>query len=134
MFKCLTDNILLDDFKSVLQRLGAMSLDGTLNSSSQQLNGSQTQTNSKLDPMSPKSSRIGSVANVTPVTRTVSDESDQFNFIDLLHDRSDLALPRSNEKRRASTSNIGRVGVRIQQLPRLPFNNNLVVRKDSMQS
>jgi hypothetical protein len=29
VFKCLTDNILLDDFKSVLQRLGDMKEDGT---------------------------------------------------------------------------------------------------------
>lgn len=31
VFKCLTDNIMLDDFKSVLQRLGAVKLDGTSN-------------------------------------------------------------------------------------------------------
>ncbi len=29
VFKCLTDNIMLDDFKSVLQRLGAMKVDGS---------------------------------------------------------------------------------------------------------
>lgn len=29
VFKCLTDNIMLDDFKAVLQRLGAMKLDGS---------------------------------------------------------------------------------------------------------
>jgi hypothetical protein len=30
VFKCLTDNILLDDFKSVLQRLGGIKEDGTI--------------------------------------------------------------------------------------------------------
>lgn len=31
VFKCLTDNIMLDDFKAVLQRLGALKLDGDMN-------------------------------------------------------------------------------------------------------
>ena len=30
VFKCLTDNIMLDDFKSVLQRLSALKVDGSI--------------------------------------------------------------------------------------------------------
>lgn len=77
-----------------------------------------TQVNSKYEVTQLCESRLNSVATVSPMTRH---DSDQINFIDTLHDASDIALAdQKSGGRKGSSSSVGKVGVKIQKLPRLP--------------
>lgn len=97
-----------------------MSLDRTITPSSQQ--PEPPSNSSKSDASEQRVSRFNSDATAVASTRrTASTVSDQITFLDPLHDRHDLAIGPSHERRRASTNDIGRVGIRIQRLPRLPF-------------
>jgi hypothetical protein len=118
VFKCLTDNIMLDDFKSVLQRLGALKLDGS----------QAMQTNS---------------LNMTPNEKAAlgGDEDEQFhlehvgspNSLENARKRTSLsgrlldsgeALDSANQTRRKqslASSAVGRLGVKVSHLPGLGF-------------
>ena len=115
VFKCLTDNIMLDDFKSVLQRLGAVKLDGS----------TAMQTNSM---------------NLTPNERAGLRENDQPDDADdstwqdhrptrqrtyslsgrTLEDEETLdGSGRARRKASVAASAVGKVGMKIRKLPSL---------------
>lgn len=115
VFKCLTDNILLDDFKSVLQRLGAMKIDGTEatmgEASSLHTHAKFGSTDHQEDPFH---------GNGPTALSHDSRASDQIGLADALNDGPEVAATKSKSKN-SSSSGIGRYGVKIQKLPSLPF-------------
>jgi len=112
VFKCLTDNILLDDFKSVLQRLGDMKEDGT-------------------------TAMLPNLMNVNPSEKTgLADHREEALGESLSRGRSDQPLDHSstvpgcnqlpddfeNEyKAQGMAANaVGKLGIKIYKLPKLP--------------
>lgn len=62
--------------------------------------------------------RYSSFATAQSVT--LRRDSEQIGYVDMLHDTSDLALSGTG-KRKGSGVSVGKVGLKIQKLPRLPF-------------
>jgi hypothetical protein len=95
VFKCLTDNILLDDFKSVLQRLGDMKEDGTIAMLPNSMNvnpGEKTGSADHREGLGESSSR-----------RRVPDDSE------------------NEYKTQGMAANaVGKLGIKIHKLPNLP--------------
>jgi hypothetical protein len=110
VFKCLTDNILLDDFKSVLQKLGSMEM------------GQRTATGTFRDSMSPskvaRSEHLedeGGPASNTGRSRC-SAQSDSMKVI--YDENGQRRNPYNNT---GNKSVLGKYTVKIQNLPKLPF-------------
>jgi hypothetical protein len=118
VFKCLTDNIMLDDFRSVLQRLGAVKLDGT---NAMQTNSLNLSANEKLD-----------IGGDEDETRHIEHGS-YLSHPAARHMRMSLSgrklddgetLDRDGRSRRRqslSNSGVGRLGVKMSKLPSLAF-------------
>jgi hypothetical protein len=115
VFKCLTDNILLDDFKSVLQRLGAIKIDGT---DATMAEASSLRTHDKFGSTEHQEDAFHGTGPT--VLSNDSRASDQMGLADALNDGPEMAVTESKSKN-SSMSGIGRYGVKIQKLPSLPF-------------
>lgn len=112
VFKCLTDNILLDDFKSVLQRLGDPKEDGTTAMLPESTNGNTAE----------KAVSAGHYEETCgePSSRGVLGQSFD-DFITAPDLDQTLEDSGNGYTRRCIESNsIGRVGVKIHKLPELP--------------
>lgn len=132
VFKCLTDNILLDDFKSVLQRLGAMKLDGT-NITAPYPDAEDSQFNDKHAITEHHEGGLNFITGPS-ITSNEGANPDKIEFVDMLNDSPGLRA--ENSKRNsasASTNGIGKFGVKIQDLPGLPYSprKELKVTKES---
>ena len=121
VFKCLTDNIMLDDFKSVLQRLGAIKLDGT---EAMQQNSLNLSPNEKAGAINDDYD----VAHVEELRRRGAnrksvDQSHRHSLSGrLLDDGEDLDTDGRARRRQSITAGaVGKLGLKIRQLPRLPF-------------
>jgi hypothetical protein len=118
VFKCLTDNIMLDDFKSVLQRLGAVKLDGT---NAMQSNSLNLSANEKLniggDEDETRHSEHGVYhKGATPRHMRMSLSGR------ILDDGETLdGDGRSRRRQSLARSGIGRFGVKMSKLPSLSF-------------
>jgi hypothetical protein len=110
VFKCLTDNIMLDDFKSVLQRLGGMKLDGTSLSNDNSL----TIESNKSEHMSENSSH----------RHRLSLSGRMLEKDEVLDDSG-----RSRRRQSMAASALGSVGVKVRKLNRLPFMQNSAQRE-----
>jgi hypothetical protein len=119
VFKCLTDNIMLDDFKSVLQRLGAMKLDGMdamgRNSMNLPPNEKAGYTNDDYDVSHVEQLRNRSLSN-----HSVGSRGRQRSFSGRLLDDGEY-LDDDGRARRKQSLAVGKLGVKIHRLPRLPF-------------
>jgi hypothetical protein len=126
VFKCLTDNIMLDDFKSVLQRLGAVKLDGT---NAMQTNSLNMTPNEKAalggdeDELSPQHHRLH-IENVdsSSSSKWMSPRREERMSLSgrVLDEGEDLdAHGRSRRKQSLSSSAVGKMGVKLPRLPGL---------------
>lgn len=111
MFKCLTDNILLDDFKSVLQRLGNMSLDETSATFRQSMNVNPTEKSQSTDH---REDVYGEASTGVTLNRTPDSISTPVDFEDALND------PELGRQHSTTANAIGKLGIKIQRLPKLP--------------
>jgi len=114
VFKCLTDNILLDDFKSVLQRLGDAKEDGTTAMLPDSMNALPTQKTNSADhhedilgggSSSRGERRHQSLDNLPPMAeynQPPEESGDEYN-------------PQG-----MAVNSIGKLGVKIRKLPKLP--------------
>jgi hypothetical protein len=119
VFKCLTDNIMLDDFRSVLQRLGAVKLDGTNNA--MQSNSLNMTANEKL-----------TIGGDEDETRHIEAHSQRpglaprhmrMSLSGRILDEGEILDGDGSTRRRQSLANsgIGRLGVKMSKLPSLSF-------------
>lgn len=124
VFKCLTDNILLDDFKSVLQRLGAMKTDGTSDS----MPSSENNHNSRNKSLTTEH-REGEF----PVYSREQQESGLIGLSEALQDEvgenSGQQYERSNTS--VNENGVGKYGIKIMRLPKLPFSRSNGKGKES---
>jgi len=112
VFKCLTDNILLDDFKSVLQRLSEAKEDGTTAMLPDSMNAHPTQ-------------KIGVADHQEDIFGGSSSKGGGGPSLDQL-----AAMPEYDQlpehcgdeyKNQGMAANpVGKLGVKIQKLPNLP--------------
>ncbi|KAH8687343.1 hypothetical protein BGZ60DRAFT_362968 [Tricladium varicosporioides] len=112
VFKCLTDNILLDDFKNVLHRLGEIKEDGTTAMLSNSVNVNQSE---KLGSSYHREEAFGGSSS-----RSRGDQS-----LDHLRAAQDVnQFPdnsrKSYEMQGVAANSVGRLGVKIHKLPSLP--------------
>jgi hypothetical protein len=114
VFKCLTDNIMLDDFKNVLQRLGAMQVDGSTAMLPNSLNltpdekwelGKPTQVEDTNNP----SARLTSERAPSISGRMLDDNELLDNF------------GHGRRKESMETHFVGNASMKIQRLPKLPL-------------
>jgi len=116
VFKCLTDNIMLDDFRSVLQRLGAVKLDGT---NAMQTNSLNLSPNEKLN--------IGGDEDETRHVEThrprIGSRATRMSLSGRMLDDGETLDGDGSTRRRQSLANsgIGRLGVKMSKLPSLSF-------------
>ena len=112
MFKCLTDNIMLDDFKSVLQRLGALKLDGNLNA--MQSNSLNMLPNSKAGNIDDDDERF---EHADSQSRRGS-RNDRTSFSGRLLDEGETLddSGRSRRKHSMTASGVGKFGKKIRRL------------------
>ncbi|KAE9988422.1 hypothetical protein EG328_011182 [Venturia inaequalis] len=132
VFKCLTDNIMLDDFKSVLQRLGAVKLDGT---NAMQTNSLNMTPNEKAalggdeedddDEMNHHDHRLH-IENVDSkdAHRWMAHPREERTSLSgrVLDEGEDLdSHGRSRRKQSIASSTVGKMGVKLPHLPSLHF-------------
>jgi len=126
VFKCLTDNIMLDDFKSVLQRLGAVKLDGT---NAMQTNSLNMTPNEKAalggdeDELNPQHHRLH-IENVdsSSSSKWMAPRREERTSISgrILDEGEDLdPQGRSRRKQSLASSAVGKMGVKLPKLPGL---------------
>lgn len=121
VFKCLTDGIMLDDFKSVLQRLGAVKLDGT---NAMQTNSLNMSANEKLEVGGDEDEHYAEYTN--PAARRmrmsmsgrVLDDGESLDGDGYARRRQSLAV-----------STVGKVGIKMSKLPGLSFIKNRAERE-----
>ncbi|QDS74103.1 hypothetical protein FKW77_009722 [Venturia effusa] len=128
VFKCLTDNIMLDDFKSVLQRLGAVKLDGTTAMQSNSLNMTPNEKAALAD----DEDELTLHHHRLHIENLDSDDSHRW----MAHRREERvslsgrilddgeALDshgRSRRKQSIASSTVGKIGVRLPHLPTFHF-------------
>lgn len=110
VFKCLTDNILLDDFKSVLQRLGNLKVDGTTAMLQNSMNLNPSEKSGSADhhheeAFAESSSRVRRKQPLGGVSGAMDHDSDL----------------ESGPGRYSTTANaVGKLGIKINKLPKLP--------------
>jgi hypothetical protein len=110
VFKCLTDNILLDDFKSVLQRLGDLKVDGTtaMLPNSMVLKPSEKSGSADYhheEAFAESSSRVRRERPSGDISEAMDHDSDLGN----------------GPGRDNTTANaVGKLGIKINKLPKLP--------------
>ena len=114
VFKCLTDNILLDDFKSVLQKLGAMKIDGT---DSSLPSGSNFNSRNKS---------LSAVHQEGEVREQQNQGSNQIGLSAALQDEivEDSRPQYERQNGSPNENGVGRFGMKIKKLPRLPFSGS----------
>lgn len=112
MFKCLTDNILLDDFKSVLQRLGEMNLDETSTTLRRSMAINPTAT--EKSHFSQDEDGIGESSTGVRRNRTPDHPSPAMDLEDALND------PELGRQHNTTANGIGKLGIKIHKLPKLP--------------
>ncbi|TLD36496.1 hypothetical protein E2P81_ATG02278 [Venturia nashicola] len=127
-FKCLTDNIMLDDFKSVLQRLGAVKLDGT---DAMQTNSLNMTPNEKAALGADEDETISHehrlhIENIdsNDSRRWMAPQREERTSLSgrVLDDGEDLdSYGRSRRKQSIASSTVGKFGVKIPHLPNLSF-------------
>jgi hypothetical protein len=114
VFKCLTDNILLDDFKSVLQRLGEMNLDET---------STTLRRSMHINPIATEKSHsshdedgLGESSSGGRRNRTSSPDHPglAMNLEDALND------PELGRQHSTTANGVGKLGIKIGKLPKLP--------------
>jgi hypothetical protein len=123
VFKCLTDNIMLDDFKSVLQRLGAVKLDG---STAMHANSMNLSPNEKAG-LSENDEVEDAEASSWPTTmreRMHSLSGRQLDDDELLDD-----FGRGRRKPSIAAQAVGKLGMRIHRLPKLPTSQERLERE-----
>lgn len=128
VFKCLTDNIMLDDFKSVLQRLGAVKLDGT---NAMQTNSLNMTPNEKAalggdeDELNPQHHRLhieNVNSNGSTGTKWMAPRREERMSLSgrVLDEGEDLdSHGRSRRKQSLASSAVGKMGVKLPKLPGL---------------
>lgn len=111
VFKCLTDNILLDDFKSVLQRLGESKEDGTIAMLPNSVN---------MDPTEKPGS--GDHREEAGESSSRSGRGQPLNHLSAVPDHNRLSQDHGDQyKGQGMASNsIGKLGIKINKLPKLP--------------
>jgi hypothetical protein len=111
VFKCLTDNILLDDFRSVLQRLGESKEDGTIAMPPNSVNMDPTEKPRSADhreEAGESSSRSGRgqppdrLSAVSGYNQLSEDYGDQYKGQGM------------------AANSVGKLGIKIHKLPKLP--------------
>jgi hypothetical protein len=112
VFKCLTDNILLDDFKSVLQRLGNPKEDGTTAMLPDSMNVNSTQKTGTADHHEEAFGQLSSRAG----------RDQPRDYSTAMPDYNQLPEESGNEyKTQGTAANaIGKLGIKIHKLPKLP--------------
>lgn len=109
MFKCLTDNIMLDDFKTALKKLGAHKITGPGEI------GISNMSSSEKTPVSTHDREITRNHRLARLSGQDSRTSISGRVLD--HDE---VLGQGGSARRKTSNAIGRVGTRIAELPPLP--------------
>ncbi len=113
MFKCLTDNILLDDFKSVLQRLGAMKLGETTATLTNSMNMMPNEKKGSVDHVEDER------AESSPRMRRDRIAGPSGGMID--HD-SLLDSGYGYGEHRQAANGVGKLGIKIHRLPSIDGN------------
>ncbi|KAF2098752.1 hypothetical protein NA57DRAFT_75990 [Rhizodiscina lignyota] len=114
VFKCLTDNIMLDDFKAVLQRLGALKLDGDMHA--MQSNNLNMIPNEKAGIRDDDDEHFEDI-EASPTDRTANREPRMSLSGRLLDDGETLDdRGRARRKQSMSASGVGRFGLKIKRL------------------
>lgn len=116
VFKCLTDNIMLDDFKSVLQRLGAVKLDGTNAMQSNSLNMS---ANEKLTIGGDEDETRHIEAHQSRTAPRHMRMSLSGRFLDEGETLDEYGSTRRRQS--LASSGIGKLGVKMSKLPSFSF-------------
>jgi hypothetical protein len=111
VFKCLTDNILLDDFKSVLQRLGESKEDGTVAIPSNSVN---------MDPSEkPRSAYHREEAGESSLR---NERVPPLDFSSAVPEYGQLpeGLGNRHNGQAKEANSVGKLGIKINKLPKLP--------------
>jgi hypothetical protein len=118
VFKCLADNIMLDDFKSVLQRLGALKLDGSDAMHSNSLNMSP---NEKVVVGGDEDEHLENI-DVSP-NFLQSNRRQRTSLSGRLLDDGEALDEKGQARRKQSiaSSAVGKIGVKLPKLPGLRF-------------
>jgi hypothetical protein len=113
VFKCLTDTIMLDDFKTELKRLGFARME-------------REEARRKSTTIATKESFVGrrdEIENVGPRDSPMDDDPYNVSLGEML--TSDDQLPPDQDRRRSSKKQVfGKVGTKISRLPSLGHNNH----------
>ena len=112
VFKCLTDNILLDDFKSVLQRLGDMKEDGTTAVLPKSMNAKLSEKTGLADH---REEAFGESSSQRRIDQPL-DYSSTVPDCDQLPDDSENGYKTQG----IVTNAVGKLGIKIHKLPKLP--------------
>jgi hypothetical protein len=109
VFKCLTDNIMLDDFKSVLQRLGAMELGGINAMLPNSMNMRPLGKERSADPIEEEYAESSSRPRGHLASRHLGGVIDHDNA---LHESGP-----GDGNRRMVANAVGKLGIKIRRLP-----------------
>jgi hypothetical protein len=113
VFKCLTDTIMLDDFKTELKRLGFARME-------------REEARRKSSVLAMKESFVGrrdEIENIGPLDGSADNDPYNVSLGEML--MSDDQLDASQDRRKPSTRHVfGKVGTKISRLPSLGQNNN----------
>jgi len=112
VFKCLTDNILLDDFKSVLQGLGDMKEDGNIAMLPNSMNVNPSKKTGSADHREEAFGESSSRRRGQPL-----------DYSSAVPDYDQLPHDSQNEYKTPgmAANAMGKLGIKIHKLPRLPF-------------
>jgi hypothetical protein len=113
VFKCLTDTIMLDDFKTELKRLGFARME-------------REEAKRKSIALATKASFAGrheEIENVRPMNGAIDDGPDNVSLGEML--TSDDQIPNYQDRRKSATKQVlGKAGTKISRLPSLGQNNH----------
>jgi hypothetical protein len=110
VFKCLTDNIMLDDFKSVLQRLGAMKLGGTTAMLPNSMNMMPSEKEGSAD-------HVEEEEYIESSSRLRRDRASRHLGGVIDHDNALDDSGPGDGNRRMVANGIGKLGIKIHRLP-----------------
>lgn len=113
VFKCLTDTIMLDDFKTELKKLGYARME-------------RDEARRKSSAITRKDSFVGrrdEIENIGPMDESMDDGPHSLSLGEML--TSDNQLPTNQDRRNSSTRQVlGKVGTKISRLPSLGPNDH----------
>jgi hypothetical protein len=112
VFKCLTDNILLDDFKSVLQRLGDMKEDGTIAMLPDAMN---VDTSEKTGSTDHREEAFGESSSRGRRGQALDHSSTMPNY-----DQPPDVSENEYKTQSIAANAVGKLGIKIHKLPKLP--------------